>query len=278
MALKTPKPYFVDPTGRIAIYLGDSRKILPCIPLPEAAIVTDPIWPNASPKLVGHERPFELFREISKSLNKARRLALHFGCASDPRILASITLPYIRTCWMEYSIPGYSGRVLNGSEVVYTFGKPIRSADGRKVIPGGPWTRSNGSARDEGVGSRRDQSTAHPTIRPLPFVEWLVNWFSDEDETVIDPFMGSGTTALAARNWGRRFVGIEIEQKYCDLAIKRLAQQRIPFAAPGGMYIPPQQHEFAEPPKNIDKKKVFVRMPFKIKPDEQVAITQEMGI
>jgi len=62
----------------------------------------------------------------------------------------------------------------------------------------------------------------HPTPRKLAHVRWLVNWFGGE--LVIDPFMGSGTTLRAAKDCGRRAIGIDIVERYCEIAAKRLAQ------------------------------------------------------
>ena len=50
----------------------------------------------------------------------------------------------------------------------------------------------------------------------------LVARFSDEGETVLDPFMGSGTTGVACANLGRRFIGVEIEERYFDIAVRRI--------------------------------------------------------
>jgi len=59
---------------------------------------------------------------------------------------------------------------------------------------------------------------------------WLVNQFSDHQ--VIDPFMGIGTAAVAAKRLNRSFIGIEIEEKYCEIAVKRLAQSVMTLPEP----------------------------------------------
>jgi len=63
----------------------------------------------------------------------------------------------------------------------------------------------------------------HPTVKPLPLVAWTIAQFKGVD-SVLDPFAGSGSTLVAARAAGIKAVGIEICEKYCELAVKRLAQ------------------------------------------------------
>jgi DNA modification methylase len=63
----------------------------------------------------------------------------------------------------------------------------------------------------------------HPTQKPLPLIKWCIN-LAEPIETILDPFMGSGTTLRAAKDLGRKAIGIEIEKKYCDIAIERLRQ------------------------------------------------------
>lgn len=65
----------------------------------------------------------------------------------------------------------------------------------------------------------------HPTVKPIPLLKRLVNMSTHPGELVIDPFMGSGTTLVAARDDGRKAIGIEVDERYCEIAVERLAQR-----------------------------------------------------
>ncbi len=69
----------------------------------------------------------------------------------------------------------------------------------------------------------------HPTQKPLGLFKSLLKDFAEEGEIILDPFMGSGTTLRAAKDLGLKSIGIEIERKYCDIAIERLRQQAFSF-------------------------------------------------
>jgi site-specific DNA-methyltransferase (adenine-specific) len=77
--------------------------------------------------------------------------------------------------------------------------------------------------------TEREQS--HPTQKPFWLMSKLVDASTNAKQTVIDPFMGSGTTGVACANLGRKFIGIEIEERYFNIAVERIkaayAQQRL---------------------------------------------------
>jgi DNA modification methylase len=66
-------------------------------------------------------------------------------------------------------------------------------------------------------------TSAHPFQKPLAVMEWCLGFLPDA-ETILDPFMGSGTTGVACVNLGRKFIGIEIEPKYFDIACRRIEE------------------------------------------------------
>ena len=69
----------------------------------------------------------------------------------------------------------------------------------------------------------------HPTQKPVALMEYLIKTYTNEGETVLDFAMGSGTTLMAAKALGRKAIGIEISEEYCELTVRRLVQEVIPF-------------------------------------------------
>jgi DNA modification methylase len=84
------------------------------------------------------------------------------------------------------------------------------------------WTSLNIAARTK-TFPRRD-GNQHPTQKPVCVIGWVLSFFPSS-QTILDPFMGSGTTLVAAKILGRKAIGIEIEEKYCEIAVKRLSQE-----------------------------------------------------
>lgn len=76
------------------------------------------------------------------------------------------------------------------------------------------------------ISHRRSDYRHHPNEKPVPLMRWLIERFSALDDVVFDPFAGCGTTCLAARLTGRRFIGVELEARYATIARSRLAEAR----------------------------------------------------
>jgi len=92
----------------------------------------------------------------------------------------------------------------------------------------GKRVKANGSGDKCECGELRETiklpraANHHPTVKPLALMEYLIRLVSREGAIVLDPFLGSGTTALAAKRLGRHFVGIELSEEYCEIARKRI--------------------------------------------------------
>lgn len=211
------KPYYEDTRAGIVIYNGDCREILPYLSVD--AIITDPVWPGATLDLIGSDRPGPLFREMWKATKGITRIGVQIGCWTSPFFLSCIKLPFFRVATLDVARVGYRGRLLMTGDAAYLFGEPPSSRLGRRVIPG-RFLDSSSDGQDK---------NGHPCPRKIKHVQWLINWWTDETDVVCDPFLGSGTTAQAAKNFNRRFIGIEIEEKYCEIAVKRLRQEVLPL-------------------------------------------------
>ena len=85
------------------------------------------------------------------------------------------------------------------------------------------WTSMDMTCRqfERSIGAMNQERAGHPTQKPIKLMEWCMS-LAPESDTVCDPFMGSGTTGVACANLGKKFVGIERERKYFDIACERI--------------------------------------------------------
>ena len=221
------KPYFQK--DDVTIYHGDAREILPQLNLAADCCIVDPVWPNSIACLSGSDRPAELFAEVCPAIAASVKiLAVHLGVDSDPRFLMGVpaSMPFIRSCALEYALARPKGQILYTGDTAYIFGRPPKAKPGRQIIPGKmvssqydftrPRTQHSNAKAFEG------QWTVHPCPRRLEHVRWLVKWLADG--LVLDPFCGSGTTLLAAKEGGYAAVGIEINEAFCEVAANRMEQ------------------------------------------------------
>lgn len=207
-----PESYYDD--GRVVIYHGDCRDILSALPRIDLAL-TDP------PYGVGMEYGGSYVDDSADWV---------LPVIEDLRERASIVLvtPGLRNAWdyptptwtLCWAKPGAQRRSdlggFNEWEPVLMYGKR-RIYNDFKRLPA--WNNTTTDAGD------------HPCPKPLQLMRWLVDVGSDPNALVVDPFMGSGTTLRAAKDLGRRAIGIETQERYCEIAAKRCAQDVLDLAA-----------------------------------------------
>jgi site-specific DNA-methyltransferase (adenine-specific) len=202
--------------GNATLYLGDCREILPTLPKVDA-VVTDPPYGIGAAKTKAHSRIRD--RDVwdaagwddSQAPREAIQLTL--GAAVDAIIWGGnyFELPPAR-CWLVWDKLNPPGFSLADAEMAWT-------------------TLDRAVRKWAGCAPRQDGGDKfHPTQKPVGLMEWCIAFLPDA-ETVLDPFMGSGTTGVACAKLGRKFIGIEIEPKYFDLACQRIgaayAQQQL---------------------------------------------------
>ena len=206
------KPYYSEPG--IDIYLGDCREILPTLPKVDL-VLTDPPYgigyrTSASRSVLaqahdfspvyGDDEPFD-----PSPLLRFPRLIIWGGNHFADKLPASPTwLIWDKRC-------GIAQNDSADCEIAWSnLGGPAR-------VYRHLWM---GMLRDSENGE-----TYHPNQKAIALMRWCIELAGDDIQTVLDPFMGSGTTLRAAKDLGRRAIGIEIEEKYCEIAVKRLAQE-----------------------------------------------------
>jgi site-specific DNA-methyltransferase (adenine-specific) len=187
----------VETIGDCTLYLGDCREILPTLGKVDA-VVTDPPYPNNA----GHfNEGIETARQVIR--DAPARHVLAFWDEIDEIVSAS---PHVAThIWYRTN----TNRPDN-YEPIYEF-----HADGKKrasrvlpfcvIFPGMTGIEASG----------------HPTEKHVELMKVLVKRTAG---TVLDPFMGSGTTGVACMKLGRKFIGIEIEPRYFDIACRRIEE------------------------------------------------------
>ena len=201
------------------LYLADCRTVLPTLGRVDA-VVTDPPYGIGIP--YGRYKDTKdnlssLIENLFAGLRDPKRI-----CITPGQTQVSLYPPADWICAVTWDTTGSFGKcgysqwmpILFYGEDVPGFG---RNSSG---IIKADLLRFSGGA---GVGFQRDQlANGHPCPKPENVMRALVARFSDEGETVLDPFMGSGTTGVACANLGRRFIGVEIEERYFDIAVRRI--------------------------------------------------------
>ena len=221
------KPDWQTEDGRIQLYCGDCLTILPHIGKVDA-VVTDPPYGV-------------MLGEVVNGQAKDKGQTSYTGFSDTPEYLKKMVVPFIGLCIERFSrvvlTPGNRnfwlyppsndfgvwfnpagtsigkwGFIL--AQPILFYGKDPRAGKGS-----GASSTWGGHDRDKSI---RNKEGGHPCPKPIKFTSWLVNKASLENEIILDPFMGSGTTGIACIRMGRKFIGIEISPEYFEIAKNRI--------------------------------------------------------
>lgn len=214
------QPYYEQ--DGITIYHGDARQVIDWLNFD--VLVTDP--------------PYGVHFK-GKATKHTKADGGYASLEDSPSYIGDVVVPIIEKC-LARGIPAV---VTPGIRSMFRYPEP-RSV-GTIFYPSGAGSGPWGFICSQpifyygadpylaaGLGSRPDsfssvepaEPNGHPCPKPIKTMRWLVAKGSVEGQTVLDPFMGSGTTLRAAKDLGRKAIGIEISEEYCEIAVKRLAQ------------------------------------------------------
>jgi len=199
------KPYYQD--DAVIIYNADCRDILPLIPDKSIDLVlTDPPYGIGADKANAHS-----------SIRDNPKWQDDWDYLQPEAIELAIRLGKSAAVWGGNYYPD----VLPASAAWLAWLKPEASTGFSLADFELCWTNGLFAARCK-TFNRRD-GNAHPTQKPVEVMTWTLSFFQ-ASLLILDPFLGSGTTALASKILGRKCIGIEIEEKYCEIAAKRCSQ------------------------------------------------------
>lgn len=220
--------------GDATLYLGDCREILPTLGRVDA-VVTDPPYGIA-------------FK--GKVTKDTQRNDTYISYDDTPEHFVSIVVPALETALALAK----RGAIMCANRSAHLLPAPsdiggIFAPTGAGVSPWGficfhavmfygvsPYMAAGKGSRPTAISISHpgghitgERSIDHPCPKPVAYMDWLVETASLPGDTILDPFMGSGTTGVACARLGRKFIGIEIEPRYFDIACRRIeAEYRQP--------------------------------------------------
>ncbi len=210
------KPYYQDEW--VTIYLGDCREILPTLDKVDL-VLTDPpynarnIGPNQRVyagtimQLPDDEYKAFCVDWFESSLLLAETIVFTPGIANTH----NYPQPKWQLCWHKPAAVSFNKMGgFNAWEPVFIYGDTKKARFGQDYLLYNTLNFNKGEEKH------------HPCPKPLSLWQYIMGNF---EGTVLDPFLGSGTTSVAAKKLNRHCIGIEIEEKYCEIAAKRCSQQ-----------------------------------------------------
>ena len=213
-------PYYDE--GGITIYNARCEDVLPSIdPASVSLVLTDPPYGMAHDtdytRFTGGVAKNSTHHEVAdddKPFDPTRltlyRHAIIFGANHF-----SDCLPAGSWIVWDKRSPGGSKNVMSDAEVAW------RSKGRGVYIHSHSW---------DGFNRASERGTAyHPTQKPVALMRWIIDRWTEPGDLVLDPYMGSGPVGQACHELGRRYIGIELVEGYCNIAVGRLSQQAFDF-------------------------------------------------
>ncbi len=201
---------------KLTLIEGDALKVLPTLPSESVDLVlTDPPYPNFD--LFTNKKTDDfyitVFNELYRILKKNKFFMTFWSISDLPHLFDLIKKTKFKYVWqvINYIKNAQEHHIRIGfncynTVLIFEKGNAIRVKQIRDVIE----------------DTKFLPETLHPTMKGLKICEKLIEFSTKEDDTVLDPFLGSGTTMVAARNLKRNCIGIEINPKYVEITKKRL--------------------------------------------------------
>ncbi len=206
-------PYYQD--DAVTIYHGDCREILPGLE-PVDLVLTDPPY------------GIETWNDRSQS-DGTRFSANNFRWDNRPSLWTITAMLAKADCAIIFGF-NHLADLLGPTKGVLIWDKKLRGLHFNDCELA--WCHGLGEAcRIFEYEPAKAERKEHPTEKPLALLLWCLEKHAPSAETILDPFMGSGTTLRAAKDLGRKAIGIEIEEKYCEIAAKRMSQEVLQFTA-----------------------------------------------
>lgn len=220
--MSLPEPYYQD--EHVTLYNADCREVLPLLPKADLLLTDPPYEMVATGGGIGNQRDYmhaiEGFTDCGFDV-ELLDLADNWVCfCAKTQLPSLIQKASAMPRWMlvTWNKPNPNPTPLcNGNYL----------PDTEYILHGCQPKRIFGNFRDKSrfILYPAQQHNLHPNEKPVPVIAKMMAVGSQEGELVIDPFAGSGTTLVVARDYGRRAIGIEREERYCEIAAKRLRQK-----------------------------------------------------
>jgi len=217
--MQTPKPYYED--DAVTIYHGDCREIMPTLGRFDL-VLTDP------PYGIGAYANGKMGAGVLAKQSTYEAASWDAAPVEDGLIRDIITAGKRACIWGG----NYYSHLLDGGPSWLVWDKENGAnyfADGELA-----WTNYGGAVRIKrhmwhGMLRKNNEQRDHPTQKPLDVIMWAMSLCPGEPQTILDPCAGSGTTGRAAKDLGRKAVLIEREERYCEIAARRMAQEVLPL-------------------------------------------------